>query len=41
MMLCDGNGGVNSKGWFFDRDLDKFPLVDGGLDVDVTGLERF
>lgn len=41
MMLCDGKWGVGSKGWFFDRNLDKFPLVDDGLNVNVTGLERF
>ena len=41
MMLCDGKWGVDSKGWFFDRNLDKFPLVDNGLNVNVTGLERF
>lgn len=41
MMLCDGKWGVDSKGWFFDRNLDKFPLVDNGLNVNVTGLKRF
>lgn len=41
MMLCDGKWGVDSKGWFFDRNLDKFPLVDDGLNVNVTGLKRF
>ena len=41
MMLCDGKWGVGSKGWFFDRNLDKFPLVDNGLNVNVTGLKRF
>ena len=41
MMLCDGKWGVGSKGWFFDRNLDKLPLVDDGLNVNVTGLERF
>lgn len=40
MMLCDGKWGVDSKGWFFDRNLDKFPLVDNGLNVNVTGLKR-
>ena len=39
MMLCDGKWGVDSKGWFFDRTLDKFPL--DVLNVNVTGLERF
>ena len=41
MMLCDGKWGVDSKGCFFDRNLDKFPLVDNGLNVNVTGLKRF
>lgn len=41
MMLCDGKWGVDSKGWFFDRDLGRFPLVDDGLNVNATGLERF
>lgn len=41
MMLCDGKWGVDSKGWFFDRNLDKFPLVDNGLNVNVPGLKRF
>lgn len=40
MMLCDGKWVVDSKGWFFDRNLDKFPLVDNGLNVNVTGLKR-
>ena len=39
MMLCDGKWGVDNKGWFFDRTLDKFPL--DVLNVNVTGLERF
>ncbi len=41
MMLCDGKWGVDSKGCFFDRDLGRFPLVDDGLNVNATGLERF
>lgn len=41
MMLCDGKWRVDSKGCFFDRNLDKFPLVDDELNVNVTGLERF
>lgn len=36
MMLCDGKWGVGSKSWFFDRDLGRFPLVDDGLNVNVT-----
>ena len=34
------NGESTAKVGFFDRNLDKFPLVDNGLNVNVTGLKR-